>query len=159
MAHPFPQAFEHAERARHGPIPSPRLTSTPNAHHDPRWLPNDAAACHKPTRVPNSTQAPQTCPSAVTKAHEHARCAPMDPPAPPRSTRVPNGARRRQTDRPLPPVPRRHKTTHVGQTVHPLSLRPTSTPDRHQTTCPLTPALRACKTGGTSTPDHAPHFP
>ncbi|KIJ09643.1 hypothetical protein PAXINDRAFT_17275 [Paxillus involutus ATCC 200175] len=36
MAHPFPQAFEHAKQARHGPIPSPRLTSTLNAHHNPR---------------------------------------------------------------------------------------------------------------------------
>ncbi|KAF8833702.1 hypothetical protein BDN67DRAFT_985846 [Paxillus ammoniavirescens] len=36
---PLPEAFEHAKWAQHSPIPSPRLMSTLNVHHDPRRPP------------------------------------------------------------------------------------------------------------------------
>ncbi|KIJ14675.1 hypothetical protein PAXINDRAFT_12503 [Paxillus involutus ATCC 200175] len=56
MAHPFPEAFKHTERERYGPIPSPRLTSTPNAHHDPRWNHNlkNGAATSKTALLPQN---------------------------------------------------------------------------------------------------------
>ncbi|KIJ10369.1 hypothetical protein PAXINDRAFT_16595 [Paxillus involutus ATCC 200175] len=108
MAHPFPQAFEHAERAQHGPIPSPRRTSTPNVHHNPRWLPNDAAACHKPTRVPNGAQAPQTCPPAAHKGAKRRTTMPDGPSPSPSPTKTQNDARQPDS---APTVPKAHKHT------------------------------------------------